>query len=99
MRSPNQKHTPFTEVLNHLDRKYSRFDGSGYQEQFYDMKSKAFQAGFGLFTDGNFPGALDFFALDGHGFLFARVFVCLFGSEFPGLGISKAIPWNETLNH
>lgn len=36
MRSPNQKRTPFAEVLNHLDKKYSSFDGSGYQEPYYD---------------------------------------------------------------
>ncbi|MNU98618.1 hypothetical protein D3C71_887300 [compost metagenome] len=32
----NHKRTPFAEVLNHLDRKYSNFDGSGYQEPYYD---------------------------------------------------------------
>jgi hypothetical protein len=32
----NQKRTPFAEVLNHLDRKYSNFDGTGYQEPYYD---------------------------------------------------------------
>lgn len=36
MRQSNQKRTPFAEVLNHLDRKYSNFDGSGYQEPYYD---------------------------------------------------------------
>lgn len=32
----NRKRTPFEEVLNHLDRKYSNFDGSGYEEPYYD---------------------------------------------------------------
>lgn len=32
----NHKRTPFAEVLNHLDRKYSSFDGTGYQEPYYD---------------------------------------------------------------
>lgn len=32
----NQKRTPFAEVLNHLDRKYSNFDGTGYHEPYYD---------------------------------------------------------------
>jgi hypothetical protein len=32
----NQKRTPFAEVLNHLDRKYSNFDGGGYSEPNYD---------------------------------------------------------------
>lgn len=32
----NHKRTPFAEVLNHLDRKYSNFDGTGYQEPYYD---------------------------------------------------------------
>lgn len=32
----NAKRTPFVEVLNQLDRKYSNFDGSGYGEPNYD---------------------------------------------------------------
>ena len=32
----NHKRTPFAEVLNHLDRKYSNFDGTGFQEPYYD---------------------------------------------------------------
>lgn len=36
MKPSNHKRTPFAEVLNHLDRKYSSFDGSGYQESYYD---------------------------------------------------------------
>lgn len=36
MKSPNQKRTPFAEVLNHLDQKYSSFDGSGYEQPYYD---------------------------------------------------------------
>lgn len=48
----NHKRTPFEEVLNHLDRKYSNFDGTGYQEPYYDYIegapeepiSKVFQA-------------------------------------------------------
>ncbi len=52
MKSPNQKRTPFAEVLNHLDRKYSSFDGSGYEQPYYDYiegapeepVSKVFQA-------------------------------------------------------
>lgn len=36
MKSPNQRRTPFADVLNQLDRKYSSFDGSGYQEPYYD---------------------------------------------------------------
>lgn len=32
----NHKRTPFAEVLNHLDRKYSSFDGTGYEQPYYD---------------------------------------------------------------
>lgn len=31
-----RKRTPFAEVLNHLDSKYSNFDGTGYEEPYYD---------------------------------------------------------------
>lgn len=36
MKPSNHKRIPFADVLNHLDRKYSNFDGSGYQEPYYD---------------------------------------------------------------
>ncbi len=32
----NQNRIPFAEVLNHLDRKYHNFDGTGYYEPYYD---------------------------------------------------------------
>lgn len=32
----NPKRTPFADVLSHLDRKYSNFDGTGSQEPYYD---------------------------------------------------------------
>lgn len=35
MKSQN-KRIPFAQVLNHLDKKYSNFDGSGYEEPNYD---------------------------------------------------------------
>ena len=36
MKPSNQRRVPFQDVLNHLDRKYSNFDGTGYQEPYYD---------------------------------------------------------------
>lgn len=32
----NQNRTPFSKVLDEIDRKYSNFDGDGYQQPYYD---------------------------------------------------------------
>src|SRR3990167_4144949 len=32
----NKKSTPFSRVLDNLDKKYSNFDGDGYEEPYYD---------------------------------------------------------------
>ncbi len=32
----NQNRTPFSRVLDEIDRKYSNFDGDGYQQPYYD---------------------------------------------------------------